>query len=261
MQTGLARLTWDHACPPSADMLFRAASRIGDHVCLPARHRDRGTKAVSDCIRGRPLLRKGGPAAQVLLQETVWREAEVDAHVCNRRKLLAALHPEPAAAPEAVFCWETVLKVCRRCPFLQGGMLQVHYCWLLQGTLRNAGAAPVISRRSSPQRLPQTIVPCCRVALSHRPLGRALWLEGLLRPSFDWQHGAQNELSGANYCRRCSAASHGNLARDCHLAVRQCGACAGVPLDFLSGAPSRWAPASACASATCLPPSMGEPSG
>ena len=95
--------------------------------------------------------------AQVLLQETVWREAEVGPHIRNRRKQLAAMHPEPAAAVGAVFCWETVLKVRRRCPWLQSGMLLLHHRCLLQGRVRSAETAPVISQ-----------------------------FRGMLRSSFDW---------------------------------------------------------------------------
>ena len=99
-------------------------------------------EAMSDLTRGRLQLidHKRRPSAQVLLQKTVWREAEVGDHICNRRKLLAALHPDPAAASGAVFCWETVLKV-RSCRMLRGDVLQ------LRGECRSAGSAPVTFQR------------------------------------------------------------------------------------------------------------------
>ena len=108
--------------------------------------------------------------AQVLLQETVWREAEVGAHIRNRRRLLAAMHPEPAAVVGAVFCWETVLKVRRRCPLLQGGMFLLHHRWLLQGKFRCAGTAPAISQFSRSIAFAARVT--CRGALCDR-LGSA----------------------------------------------------------------------------------------
>lgn len=82
----------------------------------------------------------GRVRAQVLLQATVWREAKVQAHIHNRHTLLTELRSEPAGNPEAVFCWETVLKVRLRCCWvLQGGVPRAHprggvlmqECWLL----------------------------------------------------------------------------------------------------------------------------------
>ncbi len=180
-------------------------------------------EAVSDCTRGRPHLTDGGGRGR--RHRCCCRRQCGGRQRWGRTSAIAAncwRHCIPSRPPRRGPCSagrrcsrcaaaaDSSRAVCSRCK--TAGCCKANLGLLGQHLRSLSVKIHDVCRKNSP---------CCRGALSDRPLGRALCLQGLLSPSFDCKNGAQNELSVANYGRRCSAALNGILARACHPDVRQ----------------------------------------